>query len=124
MGRQRLLWVILLGLFTGGCGGETPTPAPSSADAVRASAPEKGAEVVIDHFAYTPPELTVSAGTHVTWVNRDDDPHTVTSADRPRHFVSGALDTGERFTHVFRAPGTYAYFCSAHPKMTGRIIVK
>ena len=61
-------------------------------------------------------------GTTVTWVNHDDVPHTVTANDKT--FASKALDTDDRFSHVFTTPGTYSYFCMVHPHMTGQIIVK
>ncbi|HEV2435084.1 MAG TPA: cupredoxin family copper-binding protein [Verrucomicrobiae bacterium] len=80
------------------------------------------AEVTIDNFNFTPPALTVSAGTKVTWVNKDDVPHTVTSDDKL--FGSRALDTDDTFSFTFQTPGTYAYYCSVHPKMTGKVIVK
>jgi plastocyanin len=81
-------------------------------------------QVVIDNFAFRPATLTVAAGTKVTWVNRDDVPHTTTSTKKPRVFDSRTLDTGDKFTHVFNTPGTYEYFCAVHPHMTGKIIVK
>jgi plastocyanin len=86
----------------------------------------KGAstEVVIDNFTFDPPKLTISAGTQVTWINHDDVPHTATSTTKPRAFDSGTLDTDQKFSHVFAAPGTYDYFCAVHPKMTGQVIVK
>jgi plastocyanin len=68
--------------------------------------------------------VTVAAGTRVTWVNRDDVPHTATSTARPKAFDSGTLDTDGKFSRVFADPGTYEYFCAVHPKMTGRVIVK
>jgi len=79
-------------------------------------------EVKIDNFSFSTPELTVAAGTEVTWVNRDDIPHTVFSEDGSFH--SKALDTDDKYTFKFAKPGTYHYFCSIHPKMTGEIIVK
>jgi plastocyanin len=81
-------------------------------------------EITIDNFTYEPPALTVAPGTKVTWVNRDDVPHTVTSTAQPRRFDSGTLDTDQRFSHVFTDPGTYEYFCAVHPKMTARVTVK
>jgi plastocyanin len=81
-------------------------------------------QVVIDNFTFDPPTLTVPAGTTVTWVNHDDVPHTATSTAKPKSFASGTLDTDNKFSHVFTAPGTYEYFCAVHPKMTGKIIVK
>ncbi len=78
--------------------------------------------VKIDNFSFTPQSLTVHPGTTVTWINKDDVPHTVTSNEKK--FKSPALDTDERFTFTFSAPGTYSYYCSVHPHMTGKIIVQ
>jgi plastocyanin len=78
--------------------------------------------VKMDNFTFTPQTLTVRSGTTVTWVNKDDVPHTVTSTDKK--FKSRALDTDERFSFTFSAPGTYNYFCSVHPHMTGKVIVR
>ncbi len=78
--------------------------------------------VQINNFSFTPQTLTVRVGTKVTWVNKDDVPHTVTSTDKK--FKSPVLDTDERFSHTFSVPGTYNYFCSVHPHMTGQIVVK
>ncbi len=79
-------------------------------------------EVKIDNFSFMPQTLTVPVGTKVTWVNKDDIPHTVTSDEKL--FASHALDTDDKFSFTFTAPGTNDYFCSMHPKMTGKIIVK
>jgi plastocyanin len=76
----------------------------------------------IDNFSFGPMDLTVPVGTRVTWINRDDVPHTVVSIDQ--RFKSQALDTGEEFSITFEKPGSYEYFCSVHPKMTGKIVVK
>jgi plastocyanin len=93
----------------------TPAPAPAATQSqVR--------EVAIDNFSFNPPMVTVAVGTTVTWVNHDDVPHTVTANDKA--FTSKALDTDDRFSRVFTAPGTYSYFCMVHPHMTGQIIVK
>jgi plastocyanin len=80
------------------------------------------AAVKIDNFSFGPPELTVAPGTKVTWTNRDDIPHTVKSTNEL--FKSKALDTDDQFSFTFDTPGTYEYFCSIHPKMTGRVVVK
>ncbi|HKW30618.1 MAG TPA: cupredoxin family copper-binding protein [Verrucomicrobiae bacterium] len=79
-------------------------------------------EVKIDNFNFAPPAVTVSAGTKVTWVNKDDVPHTVTSDGKL--FGSRALDTDDKFSFTFQTPGTYPYYCSVHPKMTGKVVVK
>ena len=90
-------------------------------DVAYAQSPAPAADVKIDNVSFTPQTLTVHPGTTVTWVNRDDLPHTVTSTDKK--FKSAALDTDQRFAFTFTAPGTYSYFCSIHPHMTGKIIV-
>jgi len=79
-------------------------------------------EVRIDNFTFQAPTITVPAGSEVTWFNRDDIPHTVVSEDKV--FKSKALDTDDKFTYKFSQPGTYKYFCSLHPKMTGEVVVK
>ena len=85
-------------------------------------APATGVEVKIDNFSFGPAAITVAAGTTVTWTNRDDIPHTVVSDDKV--FKSKVLDTDEKFSFTFIKPGTYPYFCSVHPKMTGKVIVQ
>jgi len=80
------------------------------------------AEVKIDNFSFGPAALTVAAGTTVTWINRDDIPHTVVSDDKV--FKSKVLDTDEKFSFTFSKPGNYPYFCSIHPKMTGKVVVQ
>jgi plastocyanin len=80
------------------------------------------AEIKIDNFSFGPATMTVPAGTTVTWINRDDIPHKVVSSDD--EFKSKVLDTDEKFSYTFSKAGTYAYFCSLHPKMTGKIIVQ
>lgn len=84
----------------------------------------QSAEVKIDNFSFGPASLTISVGSTVTWTNRDDIPHTVVSADDPKVFKSRVLDTDEKFSFTFTKAGTYAYFCSIHPKMTGKVIVQ
>jgi plastocyanin len=86
------------------------------------SAPATDPEVDIDQFTFTPQRLTVKAGTTVTWSNEDDVPHTVASSSKV--FKSKALDTGNKFSFTFTTPGTYDYFCSLHPHMTGAVEVE
>jgi len=82
----------------------------------------QAATVTIDNFTFTPGTITIAPGTTVTWVNKDDIPHTI--AEKNRAFKSKALDTDDSFSRVFSTPGEVDYFCSLHPHMTGRIIVK
>jgi plastocyanin len=82
-----------------------------------------GATVAISGFAFSPKELTVPVGTRVVWTNRDEEPHTVTSAGT--QFVSSkALDTDDSYAVTFTKPGTYVYYCSVHPHMVGTIVVR
>ncbi|HEX4002764.1 MAG TPA: cupredoxin family copper-binding protein [Candidatus Acidoferrales bacterium] len=83
---------------------------------------DAGTTVTIDNFSFTPKEITVAPGTTVTWVNHDDVPHTVVSTDKK--FRSKALDTDDRFSFTFTDAGTYGYFCSVHPMMTGKVVVR
>lgn len=80
--------------------------------------------VVIDNFSFSPAELSVAVGSTVTWENHDDMPHTIVNDATPREFKSAPMDSGEHFSQTFSKPGTYKYFCSIHPHMTGTIVVK
>ena len=80
-------------------------------------------QIVIKDFNFSPMTLTVKSGEKITWINRDEEPHTVVSVEKAFK-KSNALDTDEEFTITAGAPGTYTYFCSVHPKMTGTIIVE
>ncbi len=84
--------------------------------------PATTAEVKIDNFSFGPGTITVTAGTTVTWTNRDDIPHTVVSTDGV--FKSKVMDTDEKFSYTFTKPGSFPYFCSIHPKMTGEVMVQ
>ncbi len=79
-------------------------------------------EIKIDNFSFSPATITVPVGTTVRWTNRDDIPHTVVSEGEI--FKSKPLDTDDQFTYTFTKPGTYAYFCSIHPRMMANIIVQ
>jgi len=78
-------------------------------------------QVVVDNFSFAPAMAAVAIGSTVTWTNRDDVPHNIVSTGQK--FKSPVLDTDEQFSHTFDAPGTYEYFCSIHPKMTGQVVV-
>jgi len=97
-------------------------PQASTANAQTPASTGSAAEVKIDNFSFGPETITVAAGTTVTWTNRDDIPHTVVSTDGV--FKSKVRDTDEKFSYTFDKPGTYAYFCSVHPKMTGKVVVQ
>jgi plastocyanin len=108
-----VLWAVALALGMA---------AGSLADLLPAK-PPAAPQVTIDNFTYAPNEITVPAGTTVQWVNRDDIPHTVVSDDKTT-FKSKPLDTDDNFSYTFSKAGTYPYFCSIHPKMTGKVVVQ
>jgi amicyanin len=87
-----------------------------------ARAPAAGVVVHISNFTFNAPTVTVPLGSTVTWVNDDDIPHTVVATNRS--FKSKPLDTDDRFSFTFTTPGSYDYFCSLHPHMTGKVVVK
>jgi len=93
--------------------------AATTASAAPAAA---GPTVKIDNFVFGPEALTVTVGTTVTWINQDDIPHTVVANDKS--FKSKVLDSDERFSFTFTKPGEFGYFCSLHPHMVGKVIVK
>ena len=79
-------------------------------------------DVKIDNFTFSPATLSVKVGTQIIWTNSDDIPHTVVNDGYT--FKSKVLGTGEKFTFTAAKPGIYTYFCSIHPNMTGKVIVK
>ena len=97
-------------------GPNTATPSVSAP-----AAPVSGSQVTIDGFAFAPATLTVSAGTSVTWTNRDEEPHTVVAGDGS--FRSPGMGTGATFSHTFSTAGTFDYVCSIHPMMRGTVVV-
>ena len=88
-----------------------------------AGAADSSNTVSIDNFTFTPKTLTVKAGTTVSWTNHDDIPHGIASSENVFK-KSAALDTDDRYSFTFTAPGTYQYFCYIHPHMVGTIVVE
>jgi plastocyanin len=78
--------------------------------------------VVVDNFSFAPATAAVPVGTTVTWTNHDDIPHNVVSPEQK--FKSPVLDTDGVFSHTFESAGTYKYYCSIHPRMTGQVVVR
>ena len=93
----------------------TDLPLDAEMDMARAQ------DVVVANFSFSPATASVSVNTTVTWTNHDDVPHTIVSTEQ--RFKSPVLDTDGRFSQQFDTPGTYGYFCSLHPKTTGRVVV-
>jgi amicyanin len=87
-----------------------------------AMAADKGQEVTIDNFTFSPSPLTIKAGTTVVWANHDDMPHSVVFPTLK--LKSPAMDTDGSFSHTFDQPGTYDYVCGLHPFMHGQVVVQ
>jgi plastocyanin len=93
----------------------------AASDAV-VEAAARTATITIDNFDFGPPDLTIAAGTTVTWKNKDGEVHRI--KDDHNRFSSAALDTDDSYSHTFTTPGVYHYFCTIHPYMVGKIVVK
>jgi plastocyanin len=94
-----------------------------SAPAATAAASARPGQIAIDNFSFSPKESIAPRGTAVTWVNHDDVPHRIQSAN-DRFAPSAVLDTKGSYSVVLATPGEYPYFCTLHPTMTGKIIVR
>ena len=107
--------IVMLLLFAGSLG--------ASANSNNNDKPSAAATAVnIDNFSFGPQTVTVPVGATVTWTNRDDIPHTAASTDGV--FKSKVMDTDEKFSYTFTKAGSYSYYCTIHPKMTGTVVVK
>jgi len=104
-------------------GAATAMPTAAAAPAAAAGAANAARTISISNFTFAPTAMTVRAGQELTWMNEDDAPHTVVGSDPGSPLKSPALDTGDRYSVTITRPGTYRYFCSLHPHMTGSINV-
>jgi plastocyanin len=95
---------------------------PMAALVLSAETQNAPTEVAIDNFTFNPQKLTVKAGTSVRWTNKDDIPHAIAAVSK--QFRSKTLDTDDAFSFTFTTPGSYDYFCSLHPHMTGTVVVE
>lgn len=141
-------FLFVVTLAAGACGGSSPNAAAPSGSASATASPSpasdtsdsaSGTEVAIEDFAFAPKRMKVETGDTVTWTNKDDILHTVTSGRGQKQGVPGVtenkdakpdgvfdqeVDFEETFEFTFDSSGTYAYFCAIHPGMTGTVVVK
>jgi plastocyanin len=89
--------------------------------AIRTAAAD-GTEIHVDNFKFAPTPLTVPKGTTVTWINRDDIPHSIVC--QALGFHSHPMDTDGSVSLRFDQPGRYEYVCGLHPFMRGQVIVQ
>jgi plastocyanin len=104
-------------LVLAGCGDE----GGGDGTGVAAAAPVTGVtRVAAKDTKFTPPAIQVPAGTTVTWAFEDGlVPHDVTGDG----WRSGDPQGKGTFAHTFDRPGTYAYRCTLHDGMNGRVVV-
>ena len=79
--------------------------------------------LAIHNFAFSPPSMTIVAGTTIKVTNDDQVVHTWTSTSGPTAFNSGDLNPGASYRFTFTVAGTYAYECTIHTFMTGSVTV-
>ena len=91
----------------------------ASAGAVAQTSRAKTVSIV--DFAFRPSKVTVAAGTKVSFANTGSAPHTATRAGS---FDTGTIGPGRSKTVKFSRKGTFAYHCTIHPSMHGKIVVK
>ena len=112
MKKSVILVIAIISLLVAGC---------SSQNVKTATMQDiKGNAVIIKDFAFDPAEIKVNAGSSVTWINEDSAPHTI----KFDAFESEKLNSGDKYEHTFAAAGEYAYVCSIHPSMKGKVIVQ
>jgi len=104
----------------------TPTPKPTSAPTQTPRPTQATVDVSMIHFSFVPTNITVSAGTTITWTNNDSVNHTVT-ADNGM-FDSGIVGPGGEFSFTFDTVGTFLYYCKLHGApggigMSGTVVV-
>ena len=129
--RARWLWrLAVLGTATFGAlavaawapAGQSGAGSASSMAQPVAVAAQTGPRIEITKHKFSLPTVTVPTGGTVTWVNQDEDVHTVVSTAGV--FRSPGLDTDETYSYKFTKPGVYQYFCTLHPLMVGKVVVK
>jgi plastocyanin len=118
MRRSWMLVQLMFAVFVAVAAAVALRPAPAAA----AEAKVQTKIVQIDNFTFDPETLVVPVNTTVTWVNKDDIPHVIASSNGL--FKSKALDTDDRYSFTFTKAGTYPYYCTVHPKMEGKIVVR
>lgn len=121
-------------LLSAACGGQNEGGAAANVNRTASGGASSGAaggavpagagpqQIEMGDDVFRPAQLTVAAGTKVTWVNKGTKAHTVVSNDKL--FDSGLVNVGGEFSHTFDAPGTYLYHCAPHAKMIGRLVVQ
>ncbi len=109
-------------LLATGCGGDDSGPSAAAAPSAGGSSGSSSA-ITISNFKFSPGTLRVRNGAGIKVANDDSTTHTVT-ADDGHSFDSGNVDSGASATIQAPAAGTYAYHCTIHPFMKGKLVVQ
>jgi amicyanin len=121
-----LLVIMIISITAAGCTGYPQTPGPTTTSQTPGPG---GNTVTIQNFAFSPPEMTISQGTTVTWMNKDSADHKIIN-DASGSNAEGAIFNSPiipqwgSYSFTFAIPGTYPYHCTIHPSMKGTIIVR
>lgn len=126
---MKLRWLIVAALALGIAACTSSDEAsPSGAEPNLSAPPETEAEVIVKDEAFQPDELTITAGTTVTWTNEDETGHTVTNGEggaaAPDALFDDPLSTGQAVTYTFEDPGTYQVTCKVHHDMQMTVVVE
>lgn len=128
MTRRVLAMTAALTLVIGACGDDDDPDEDAESITTTAPADDEttgGDAVTIAGFAFDPASIEVSAGATVTWSNTDGAQHTVTAGEpgTPADTFGESVDPGSRAEITFDEAGTFPYFCTIHPSMTGEVVV-
>ncbi|AFS83134.1 multicopper oxidase domain-containing protein [Candidatus Nitrosopumilus sediminis] len=80
---------------------------------------EEGSAIKSSNKSFYPKLTQIQVGDTITWTNKDNSVHTVTSNDGL--FDSGMMMPGDTFDQTFEDVGLYEYYCMLHPWMTGAV---
>jgi plastocyanin len=129
MRRRLLAPLAAAALALAACGDDEEAPTASTPAEPTTSAPAAPAtggeavEIGMRNLQFEPRDVTVKAGTTVTWKNNEEIPHNVV-AEEGAEFESDTF--GKDGTYEFEAaePGTVKYVCTLHPGMDGTLTVE
>ncbi|HIF12803.1 MAG TPA: amidase [Dehalococcoidia bacterium] len=106
----------------------TPSPAPTATPPPAPTpTPPPPAVLASNIIGFALSDITIAAGTTITWTNQDSAPHTVTSGSQGAltgEFDSGGFSIGESYQRSFNTPGAFPYFCTIHPFMQATVTVQ
>ena len=82
-------------------------------------------EIFLEYKTYHPTQRSIKVGTTITFINKDNANHTVTSTNKT--FDSGTVKSGESFSYTFNTAGVFYFYCNYHSSNSqeqGAIVVQ